>query len=283
MGKFMKKHLGIALGAFLDGAAISLFLDPNNLAPGGVAGISVILNRLTGLPTGAGILILNIPLLAAGGWRFGWNFLLSTMYATGLCSLFTGIFSVIGAVTTDPFLAALFGGGLMAVGLAIVFRSGATTGGTDIVIKFLRLKYRHLKTGRLFLLIDLCIVFLSFFVFDSLNTVLYAALAVIVNSTVFDLVLYGPDEAKMAFVISIRSAQITDRILNDLGAGVTHLRGKGAYSSVEKDVILCVVRKYLMPKLEEIIREVDPEAFLIIGRANEIYGSGYKNIFGEKY
>lgn len=279
----VKKYIWITAGTLIYAAAISLFLDANDLAPGGVTGIAVILNRFSGIPTGVGILILNIPILIAGGWKFGAKFLCSTVYATVMCSLFTGLFSEIGPLTGNRMLAAIYGGGLMAVGLAVVFRTGTTTGGMDIIIKFLRLRYRHLKTGRLFLMMDLLIVWSSLIVFRRIDTVLFASLAVLICSMVFDMVLYGPDEAKIVYVISDFSESITDRILEELKVGVTHLQGRGAFSNAEKTVIFCVVRKYLMPKLEEIIKEEDPSAFLIIGRANEIYGSGFKNILVEKY
>lgn len=144
-------YLLITAGAVIYGIGVSSFLDPNNLAPGGVTGIAMILNRLTRLPTGTGLLLINVPILAAGLWKFGFRFLVSTLYATFMCSVFTNFFARFGAVTTDPLLAALAGGAVMAVGLAMVFRAGATTGGTDIIVKFLRQKYRHLKTGNIFL------------------------------------------------------------------------------------------------------------------------------------
>ena len=177
-------YLLITVGTVIYGIGVSLFLDPNNLAPGGVTGIAMILNRLTGLPTGTGILLINIPILAAGLWKFGLRFLVSTLYATFLSSVFTNFFARFGALTMDPVLASLAGGAVCAAGLALVFRAGATTGGTDIIVKFLRQKYRHLKTGRLFFILDVLIVLASLLVFDDINTILYAMLAVVVISIV---------------------------------------------------------------------------------------------------
>ena len=133
-------YLLITAGTVIYGVGVSLFLDPNNLAPGGVTGIAMIINRLSGLPTGTGILLINIPILAAGLWRFGFRFLVSTLYATFLCSVFTNFFAGFGALTTDPVLASLAGGAGMAIGVALVFRAGATTGGTEVIGKFLRQK-----------------------------------------------------------------------------------------------------------------------------------------------
>lgn len=275
-------YLKITLGALLYAVAISLFLDPNNLAPGGVTGIAVIINRYTGLPTGTGMLLLNIPILLAGLWKFGFRFLVSTVYATVLCSAFTNVLSPYGPLTSNPLLASLAGGVTLAVGLALVFGAGATTGGTDIIVKFLRLKYKHLKTGRLFLATDMLIVTASLLVFDDLDTILFAMMSVLVSSSVFDAVLYGRDEAKMIYIISDLSEVIAKRLLLELDLGATYLQGKGAYSNTEKDVILCVLRNSLAPKVEEIVKEEDPLAFMIVSRATEIYGEGYKNILSEK-
>ena len=282
MKRRIMDYLLITAGTIIYGVAISLFLDPNNLAPGGVTGIAMIINRLTGLPTGTGILLINIPILAAGLWKFGLRFLVSTLYATFLSSVFTNVFDRYGAVTSDPLLAALAGGAAMATGLALVFRAGATTGGTDIIVKFLRQKYRHLKTGRLFFLLDILIVAASLLVFDDIDTILYAVVAVVVTSIVFDAVLYGFDEAKLVYIISDHSENIAQRIMDELEAGVTFLQGKGAYSRKDKDVILCVMRNTVAPKAEEIVKQEDPLAFMIISSATEIYGEGYKNIFSEK-
>ena len=282
IGKRAMDYLLITMGTVLYGIGVSLFLDPNNLAPGGVTGIAMILNRLTGLSTGTGILLINIPILAAGLWKFGFRFLISTLYATFFSSVFTNIFARFGALTADPLLASLAGGAILAAGLALIFRAGATTGGTDIIVKFLRQKYRHLKTGRLFFLLDVLIVTASLLVFDDIDTILYAMLAVVVTSIVFDAVLYGFDEAKLVYIISDHAETIAQRIMDELEAGVTFLRGKGAYSNSPKDVILCVMRNTVAPKAEEIVKQEDPLAFMIISSATEIYGEGYKNIFSEK-
>lgn len=273
----------ITVAAFLYSAAVSLFLDPNSLAPGGVTGISILLNRLVpAVPTGTWILVLNIPILAVGMWKFGWRFILSTMYCTVMISAFTNLLTSVGAVTGDPLLAALAGGALMALSLGLVFKTGATSGGTDIIIKLLRLRFPHLKTGSLFLLTDAAIVTLSGLVFKNIDTALYAGLVVIVNSLLLDVVLYGRDGAKMMFIISDSSEKIAARILEEMDIGVTYIEGSGGYSGKEKKVIMCVMKKHLSPKAENIIRQEDPQVFLIVANATEIYGEGYKSIFSQK-
>ena len=272
----------ITAAAAIYAVAVSLFLDPNSLAPGGVTGIAIILNRLAGMETGTWMFVINIPILVIGMWKFGWKFILSTLYCTAVTSFFTNLLTPVGAVTADPLLAALVGATLMAVALGLVFKAGATTGGTDIIIKLLRLKFPHLKSGFLFLLTDAVIVTASAFVFQNLDTALYAGIVVFINSVLLDLVLYGRDGAKMFFIISDSPETIVSRLLEELDISATYISGKGAYSGLDKKVILCVVKKPLSPKLEEIVRQEDPTAFTIITSASEIYGEGYKNIFSQK-
>ena len=275
-------YLTLTVGAMIYAISISLFLDPNSLAPGGVTGISIILNRITGVETGTLMFAVNIPILLLGMWKFGWKFILSTLYCTFLGSLFTNLLTPLGAVTRDPLLAALAGGALMALSLGLIFKAGATSGGTDIIIKLLRIRIPHLKTGVLFLVTDATIVTASAVVLKDIDTALYAGLVVIVNSILFDVVLYGRDGAKILFIVSDCPEAIVKRLLEDLDVGVTYLSGRGAYSEKEKDVVLCVMKKHLSPKAEEIIRQEDPKAFMIVASASEIYGEGYKNIFSEK-
>lgn len=272
----------MTVAAVIYAVGVSLFLDPNSLAPGGVTGISIILNRLTAVETGTWIFLLNIPILAVGAWKFGFRFILSTIYCTLVTSVSTNVFSRFDALTDDLFLAALVGSSLIALGMGLVFKSGATTGGMDIVVKILRLKMPHIKTGSLFLTLDAAVVSISALVFRDIDRALYAGLAVFMTSVVLDLVLYGKDGAKLIYIISDHHEVITKRILEELDIGVTYMSGSGAYTGREKNVIMCVIRKNLSPKAEEIVKEEDPGAFMIITGATEIYGEGYKNIFSEK-
>ncbi len=278
----VKSYSMITLAAVAYAAGISLFLDPNNLAPGGVTGIAILVNRLIGIPTGTLILLLNVPLLLLGIWKFGWKFICSTFYAIFIVSVATDVLAPIGALTKEPILAAAAGGALSAAALGFVFRAGATTGGMDIVIKVLRLKYPHMKTSSLFLITDVCIASCSGLVFGNVDVVLYALVAVFVMSYVMDLVLYGKDEANLLYIISDRPEDISQRILGEIDVGVTFLQGRGAYSSQNKKVIMCVTKKQQAPGIEVIVKEEDPRAFMIITSASEIYGEGYKNIFADK-
>lgn len=272
----------ITVSGILYAVAVTMFLDPNSLAPGGVTGIAIILNRLTGLETGTLMLLINIPILILGTWKFGIKFILSTLYCTALMSFCTNLLTPVGALTQDPFLASLTGSALSALALGWVFKAGATTGGTDIIIKVLRLKFPYLKTSALFLITDAMIVTASAFVFQDIEKAIYAGLTVFLTSAIMDLVLYGRDGAKLIYIISDHSDVITKRLLEELDIGVTHIQGSGAYSGKEKNVILCAIRKQMSPKAEEIVKEEDPQAFMIVTSATEIYGEGYKSYFSEK-
>lgn len=276
-------YLIMTVACFSYAVAVSLFLDPNNLAPGGVTGIAIILNRTIHVSTGTLFFVINIPILIMGMWKFGIRFILSTVYCTLLISVLTDILGKMDALTTDPLLAALAGAVLCAVGLGGVFKAGATTGGTDIMIKLLRLKFPHIKTGALFLVTDIIIVTISAIVFKDIDNALYAGITVVVISFTLDLVLYGRDGAKLIYIISDESNKITERILTELDIGVTHVSGQGAYSGKDKKVIMCVLRKQLAPKAEKIVKEVDSEAFMIVTSATEIYGEGYKSYYSEKF
>lgn len=275
-------YVMITAFSFTYAVGISLFLDPNNLAPGGISGISIMLSRITPIATGTWIMLLNVPIMALGLWKFGFKFLISTIYCTYISSFFTNLLSGYGALTSDKLLAALAGGTIMAVSLGMVFKAGATTGGVDIVVKVMRLKYKHLKTGNLYLMMDAAVVILSGIMFRNLETALYAAVTIFVNSVVLDTVLYGKDGAKMIYIISDHPKQITERLLADLDIGVTSLHGEGAYSGKEKEVLMCVMRKPLAPKAQQIVKEEDAEAFMIVSDATEIFGQGYKSYFSER-
>lgn len=280
--RVIRNYVMITVFSLTYAVGISLFLDPNNLAPGGVSGISIMLSRITPIPTGTWIILINIPILALGLWKFGLKFLISTVYCTIASSLFTNMLSGFAPLTTDKLLAAVAGGTVMAVSMGTIFKAGATTGGVDVLVRLLRLKYRHLKTGNLYLILDAIVVTLSGIMFRNLEIALYAAVAIFVNSVVMDTVLYGRDGAKMIYIISDYPKQITERLLADLDIGVTALQGEGAYSGKEKKVLLCVMRKPLAPKTQQIVKEEDPEAFMIVSDATEIFGEGYKSYFSER-
>ena len=277
----LKNLLFIAIGSLIYAVGISSFLDPNQLAPGGITGIVVILNRLVHIETGTLYLLLNVPLVVLGIWKFGLRFMAKTAFAILLVSAFTNLLAPFGALTADLLMAGAVGGILIAVGIGLIFKAGATTGGTDIIIKLLRIRFRHLKTGFLFLCTDVIIVSVSGLVFQDLNLIFYALATVIISGKALDYVLYGGDEAHMIYIVSDLSHKIGSRLMRELDVGATYLNGRGGWKETEKLVLLTVVPKRLGPQVEEIVKAEDPAAFLIVTSASEIYGAGYKDLFAE--
>lgn len=274
---FLRKYFMITVATVIYAIGVSLFLDPNGIVPGGFTGVAMIIGHyIPQLGTGTIVLILNIPLIIAAIFVFGFKFFAPTIYAVGLSSVLIDIFAQWGPVTENLMLAALAGGFTMAVSLEIILREGATTGGTDVIVKLLRKKYKNLSTGNLFIITDGIIVLLSAVVFKDIENALYAVICIVVYSTVIDMILYGRDEAKIIYIISDKYEAITNRLLNELDAGATFLEGIGAYSGAEKKVVMCVVKKRMAAKALKIIKIEDEASFAIVTTANEVFGEGYK-------
>lgn len=283
----IKKYAIITLGCTIYSLGISLFIEPANLSSGGMTGISLIINALSGIPTGFLLIMLNIPVFIIGFIFFGWAFLLSTGYATTVSSLLMALWShIFGAegidilpLTDNVIVNAVTGGVLFGVGMGLIFRMGASTGGTDIFVKLLRRKFRYLKTGMISMVTDMTIVLCSLFVHPDLETLFYTALSVVVFTLMFDFVLYGGNTAKMVFVISSgeKAEKICERVLNEVDSGATFIDAQGAYSRENKRILLCVIKPFLYPRLRDVVKEEDKSAFMIVSSAKEIYGQGYKN------
>ncbi len=282
--KILREYAIMTIGSVIYAMGIALFLDPNHLAPGGLSGIGIILSSIIPVETGTIILVFNIPLIILGYLKLGRKLILRTFYCVIMTSiLIDGIGSFYGrAVTEDLLISAIAGAGLVGIGIGMIMKRESTTGGSDIVVRLLRKRFPHVKTSAIFSVIDCTIVGISAIVFKDIDLAMYALIAVATSAFVLGRVLYGTDEAKLIYIISDHSQPIADRLLKDLEVGVTFIRGKGAYSGKDKEVIMAVMRNMIAPKAEEIVKEVDPTAFMIVSSANEIYGQGYKNIFSEK-
>jgi len=280
--KRIKSYVILTIAAVIYAAAISLFLDPNNIAPGGVTGISILVNRFTAIPTGTINLLINVPIVLLGLWKFGWRFICSTMYALALITVFINAFASRGAITDDLLIASGIGGALIGVALALVFKAGATTGGIDIIVKVVRTKRRHIKTNILFLTFDSMVILASWIVFQNMTVAFYAGIAVMTDSIVMDKILYGSDEAKLIFIISTKPEQVKLRIFDELDTTATIIPARGAYTNEPKELLMVVTRKQIYPKLEEIVKDEDIAAFMIVSSASEIFGEGYKDITRDK-
>lgn len=286
---FLARYALITLGCVVYSLGVALFLDANNLASGGVTGIAIMINSLIGLDVGWLIIIINIPLLILGAVFFGKRFVLSTVYSTVLSSLFIELFTYVFAkfipLTDNMLIVSVVGGALFGLGLGLIFRMGSTTGGTDIIVKILRKKFRSMRTGVISMLIDLAIVLASVFLYKDFELLFYTVISIIVFTICFDWVLYGGTTAKMVYVIASEDAlaeEICRRAMTELDVGATYVSGEGAYTGKRRKVVMCAVKNYLFPKLRDIVRETDKDAFMIVSSAKEIYGEGYRRNDGEE-
>lgn len=276
-----KQAFFIIIGSLLYSAGISLFLDPNEIAPGGFIGLSVILSHTIGGETGTWYLLLNIPIVIIGLKVFGKKFILKSFFAIILNSVLTNILGGIGSITDNLLLASIAGSILVGSGLGLILKVGATTGGVDIIVRLIRIKYPGIKISTLFIIIDMIIVTISGIVFRDFNIAMFALITVGLNGRVMDYILYGSDEAKLIYIISDVPDKVLKRILNEMEIGATILSGQGAYSNKEKEILMCVVKKRNSILLQNIVKEEDEKAFMIITSANEIYGEGYKSFYME--
>ena len=271
------EYMVIAVASVFFAIAFSLFLDPNKLAPGGVTGIAIIINHFLDMPTGTLVLIMNIPIMILGIWKFGVKFFISTIVATVMGSVFIDIVAKFPVATNDMFLSALIGGILMGLSIGLIFKVGASTGGTDIIARLLKIRFPHVETGKLFILVDIMIVLASAIAFRDIELAAYAGICVFVSGKALDFVLYGGEGARLIFVISDKEEEIAQKFMTDLDSGVTYVNGIGAYTSADKKIIMCAMTKQMLPKAQDIVRDIDINAFIIVTSANEIVGEGYKS------
>lgn len=283
---FLIRYLIITGGCMIYALGVSLFLDPNDVAAGGVTGISIVLSYLitphvSWLDTALFIVLLNVPMFILGIVFFGKRFALSTMYSTLVSSGFIKLFkyTLLPCVPQiDRLVAGIIGGALFGVGLGLVFRMGSTTGGTDVILKLLRKRFRYIRIGVFSMTLDTIIVGVAAVVFRDFRLACYTVISIAVFTFLFDAVIYGGNAAKMAYIITTadKSALLCDKILNELEVGATIVDGQGAYSGSDRHIILCVVKTMHYPRLRDVVKEVDPSAFMIVSSAQEIYGEGYK-------
>ena len=285
--KTLIKYAVITIGCLFYSFGVGVFLDPNNIASGGVTGIAIILSYLIGpsawLNTGILIIFINVPLMILGAVFFGRKFIISTIYSTVVSSLMIDLWQYVLKdalpLTDDLLIASVIGGVLFGLGIGIIFRMGSSTGGTDIVVKILRKKFRHVKTGMISMSIDMVIIAVSGIIFKNFELTCYTAVSIAMLTLMFDGVLYGGNSAKLVYIITDeeKANEMCEKILKELDIGATFVNGEGAYTGKSKKIIFCAIKNFLYPKLRDIVREVDPHAFTIVSSAKEIYGEGYKN------
>ena len=284
MKQFIKSYAIIALGSLIFALGFDWFFAPNQIAMGGVTGLAQVINVLIpALPVGILTIILNIPLFLAGWKLIGFHLLASSLFSMAVSSV---AIDVIAAWYTfppmDPLLACLCGGAVMGAGFGLVFAQGATTGGTDIVARLLKLRFPWLPMGKLLLVPDGVVLALAAVAFGQVETALYGAVALVVMAKVMDAVLYGTDASKVAIIVSDRWREIADVLLREQDRGVTILRGQGAYTGAEKQVLMVAFPQKEIVQLKRTIRDLDSSAFLIVCNAHEVLGEGFGDYHREE-
>lgn len=267
-------------GSALYALSVDVFTAPNHLVPGGVTGLSTLINYLLpSFPIGVGIVLINLPLLWAAWRHIGRGFTLRTAAVTVLSSLMIDIAATfLPPYTGDPLMAALFGGVLGGAGLGLVFLRGATTGGSEVAARLLEKRYPHISIGRLILLVDGVVIALSAVIYRDVSAAMYAVVLAFVTTTVMDEMVGGARRGRTVLIVSRRDSELADAVTHTMQRGVTLLDAAGAYTREERQVLLCAVRPSEVYPLRLLVDEVDPEAFMIVLTSDEVLGKGFQDI-----
>lgn len=273
----------IIIGDILFALGFNLFLEPNGLNAGGLSGLAMVLVHFLGFGTvGSVTAVFNLPLFIIGGKKLGKNFFFGSLLGMVFLSLAIDLLAGLPIPEVEPLIAALYGGVIGGVGLGIVFSSGASTGGSDIVVRLLKLRYRHVPIGIINICFDLCVAVLTGLAFQDVNSALYSGVAIFVTGNVVDAVVYRFDYSKVALIISPHYEEISKMITNQLERGATFLHGQGVYKGNDTKVVLTAVKKQQLPELKRLVSEIDPDAFVIVQEAHQVLGDGFSRYSKEE-
>ena len=264
------------LGSSIFALGFSLFLQPNDMSPGGISGLAMVAVELLGFgTTGIFSILINLPLFVLGGMKVGKRFFGGSLLGMLLSSVLIDLFARIPMPPTEPLIGALYGGVVCGLGLGLVFVSGTSTGGSDILVRLLKLKYRNVPIGQISMVFDAFVVMLTGVVFHDVTKALYTGVTVFVCGKVLDAVVYGFDYSKVALIISSEYEAIAQAIGKKLDRGATFLHAEGSYSHRETKVVLAAVKRQQMAELKELVVQIDPNAFIILQDAHQVLGDGF--------
>lgn len=266
----IRKILGLTIGAIIYSAGLNLFLIPNHIIDGGITGISLLVQVLTGVPFSLLIVALNLPFFYLGYRRLGAGLAVSSTYAIVVLSLFSSIFEEMKPATTDPFLSTIFGGIIIGIGVGIVIKSGGSTDGTEIVAIWMDSK-SSFSVGEIIMFFNFFILGAAGFVF-SWNSAMYSLIAYFICSRMIDAVSTGLDSSKGIFIVTTEYDKVSDAIVHDMHRAVTRLHGQGGFLKDDKDVLYCVVTRLEVTKLKQVVHGIDPSAFLSVFDVQEVQG-----------
>ena len=265
------------IGCIFISAGIVFFLLPLKISAGGFSGIATITYYLFNLKLGTVIWILNIPLLIIGFFRIGKYFFFKTMFATWLLSFCINFFENMNLFLNidDILLSAIYGGVIIGIGTTCIFKANNSTGGTELLIQIILSYKDNIKVSKLLIIIDSIIVGLNLIVFKQIEIGLYSFIVIFLNSKIVDLFIEGVNFTKVVYIISDKTMEISNKILNELDRGATGIYGKGMYKNKDKLILMCVIKKRDLIRLKEIVRSIDNAAFMIISDAIDVYGLGF--------
>ena len=279
MGKFWKNYSWVfktIVGSAVFALGFSLFLEPNNINTGGISGLAQAVAHIIGIGN-VGLLsvVLNLPLFLAGGIRVGKRFFFGSLIGMVVSGVLIDAFAAFSIGFQDPLVSGIYGGLLCGLGIGMVFVAGTSTGGSDILVRLLKLHYRNVPIGTISTAFDALVVILTGFVFHDVSRALYSGIAVFVTGQVMDIVVYRFDYSKVALIISDYADDIAMDVAQKLDRGVTFLDGQGYYSRQDKKVILTVVKKGQLAEPKELVMERDADAFVIVQEAHQVLGDGF--------
>ncbi len=267
------------LGCLIAGASFSFLTYPNSIVSGGLTGIAQILNLLTGLPVGVMIIVMNIPLFVVAGRKFGLRFIVYSLIGMLGSSVAIDMFNALHIrLTDDILLAAVYGGLLKGLGYGLIFVTGGTSGGTDILSRLLRRKYGYMQLGTIGLALDATVVVAFAIIFKRFDAAMYTIITMFVSSRVVNLLLYGTANSSVCYIITVHPHAIAQHIGVTLHRGATLLKGEGAYSGEERDVVLCAAKRQQLPALKKMVSDIDPNAFVIVTQSHEVFGKNFQDI-----
>ena len=269
--------LGTILGAFIIAVAVSLFLLPNKLSSGGVAGIATITYYLFNMPMGISVFIINIPLFLMSILKIGKTFFVKSMIGTISLSIFIDILDKVIPLTEDKFLACIYGGILMGLGTAIILKANSSTGGTDLFSYIAKIYKPTVKVGEIIFLIDIVIVSLNMIFLKEIEIGLYSAIAIYIMGKMIDILFEGIYFTKLIYIVSEKTEEIAKEIGKDIGRGTTGIYGKGMYTNTDKLILMCAVTRKDVANVIQIIKKIDKRSFVIITNSREVLGLGFKN------
>ncbi len=272
----LKAYSGIVIGALLLALGLNLFLGPHEIVSGGASGIAIVVNALTGFPMGLMMLFINVPLFVLGAIVIKNGFGIKTLVGTVLFSVFTDVTAALPSLTENMMMASVFGGVLFGLGFGLVFLSGGTTGGTDILAALGHKIFPAVNVGKWVFAIDFLVIFFGAWFFQNTEAVLSGILALFISSFLVDYLISGANVAKVVYVVSKKSDAIAEEIQIGLSRGVTGIYAKGMYAKENFTMLMCVVKGFELPKLERIVQKHDENAFFILASARKITGLGFR-------